>query len=273
MKIVIFGAGEIVKHIIFNLKNGRTRFGVQDIAYLVDNIKYNVKYEYIDGTKYNVYYPTQILDDKDEKLIIISSINCYYQISTQLSDFGLEEGKDYIGWGGLIQADWMTMESLKPSMEYRVQYLARMLSNDVTSVADLGCGNMDMKKYIKENVEYVPIDYMAHDEDTVVCDLDSKQYPDIWADAMVLGAILEHISNYKELVGWVCNHTKKEVILAYTPIEYLSDINIRKTHGCKNHMSVDEVVNLFESNNMKLIEAKIMHTIKRPVYKFRKSGD
>lgn len=273
MKIVIFGAGENVKHIIFNLKNARTRFGTKDVAYLVDNKKYDIEYEYIDGTKYNVYFPTKILDDKEEKLIIISSINCYYQISTQLSEFGLLEGKDYIGWGGLIQADWVTMQNLLPSMEYRVQYLARMLSCDITSVVDLGCGNMDMKKYIRSNIKYIPVDYFTHDQDTVVCDLDSKQYPDIEADAMVLGAILEHISNYEELVEWVCNHTKKEVVLAYTPIEYLSDINIRKTHGCKNHMSVDEMVNLFEINNMRLVEAKIMHTIERPAYKFRINGE
>lgn len=272
MKIVIFGVGENIKHIIFNIRNNKTRFIEQDIAYIVDNHKYGSQYEYIDGKKYDVYFPIKLLEDKEEKMIIISSINNYYPIATQLTEFGFKEGKDFVGWGGLLQADWVTMEKLIPAMEYRVKFMGDFITDDVLSVADLGCGNMDLKKYINKNVKYIPVDYFPHDETTIICDLDSGIYPNIKVDAIVMGAILEHIRNFESLVKWVCNSVDKEIILSYTPIEYLSDINIRMKHGCKNHMSVDELIQLFETNNMKLEDSKIMQTIKRPLYKFRKRG-
>lgn len=270
MKIVIFGAGENAKHIIFNIKNKKTRFQETDIDYIVDNRKYDYEYEYIDGQKYQVYFPIKLLEDKEDKLIIVSSIAGYYQIATQLTEFGYTEGVDFIGWGGLIQADWVTMEKLLPEMEYRVKFMAKFISDDILSVADLGCGNMDLRKYIKEGVRYIPVDYFPHNEETIICDLDSGKYPDIKVDCMVMGAILEHIRDYESLVKWVCENSEKEIILSYTPIEYLDDINTRKKHGCKNHLSVDELIRLFEANNMILEKSTILHTIRRPMYRFRK---
>jgi len=56
--------------------------------------------------------------------------------------------------------------------------LAAKLLEDQFSVADLGCGIMLLEKHLDRAVGYYPIDIVARDERTIVCDFNKEVLPE-----------------------------------------------------------------------------------------------
>jgi len=88
-------------------------------------------------------------------------------------------------WGELapVQAD---------NWSPRAQIAAEML-HGVSSVADIGCGLMTLKKYLPKDVQYIPVDCISRSEDTIVVDLNQKPLPPIMADAAAALGLMEYL--------------------------------------------------------------------------------
>jgi len=91
------------------------------------------------------------------------------------------------------QARWLRAEEFLPQWAAR----ARMASDLVPAYArvlDLGCGAMDLERYLPEGCEYLPVDLAARDKRTIVCDFNAGEFPKIGADIVSMLGVLEYIS-------------------------------------------------------------------------------
>lgn len=92
-------------------------------------------------------------------------------------------------WGSTDQKDWRK----------RTIAIRKLLGDDVRSVIDVGAGSMFLGKLLPPNVRYYPLDYEPHCDETLVCDLNAYQFPDVKADAAVLAGILGYLND----VDWL----------------------------------------------------------------------
>lgn len=265
MEYILFCAGRDAAIVVRNLE----REG-KHIKYLVDNKKYNYNYK-IGDKDYPVYYPTKLFEeDKEQVRIIVSSVEHYRSVVSQLCEMGFMEGKHFGGCTEWMQALWGEARELSPAYEFRIYQMAQMISEDVKSVLDLGCGNENLKKHLTEGKKYIPCDYIKHDDATIVCDLNKDDFPNVEADVIFMSGILEYVCDIEKFVDEACKHAQKEVICSYNAMEYVWDIVDRKRRGYMSHMTVMQIVDLFQKRGLKLAYSKNMRTVEGAMMKFVK---
>ena len=92
--------------------------------------------------------------------------------------------------------------------------IRKLLGDNIHSVIDVGAGSMFLGRLLNPEVRYYPVDYERHSDETLVCDLNAYQFPDIKADAAVLAGILE----YSNDVDWLFDTLAERVsmiVLSY----------------------------------------------------------
>ncbi|WP_156967606.1 hypothetical protein [Methylosinus sp. PW1] len=75
---------------------------------------------------------------------------------------------------------------------------------DECSVADLGCATMTLERYLKPKQKYIPVDVVARDHRTVVCDFNLEAPPPTPAIAAACLGLIEYIhtpTNFMALIG------------------------------------------------------------------------
>lgn len=106
--------------------------------------------------------------------------------------------------------------------------IRKLLGDNIHSVIDVGAGSMSLGRLLNPEVRYYPVDYERHCDETLVCDLNAYQFPDIKADAAVLAGILEYLND----VDWLFDTLAERVsviVLSYKASEgYSSDELITK---------------------------------------------
>ncbi len=265
MEYILFCAGRDAAIVVRNLE----REG-KYIKYLVDNRKYDCDYT-VDGKTYTVYHPVKLYEeDKDNITIIIASLDFYEPVSAQLAEMGFMEGKEYFSCFDYIQQRWGEIGKLAPNFEFRVKRMSELISKNVRSVLDLGCGSMRLKAYLDKNITYMPCDYIRHNDTTIVCDLNKDGFPEVEADVVFMSGILEYIFEYEEFIKKACSCAKKEIVCSYVTLECYRDIILRKRGSWVNNLTMKEIVELFGKYGMKLTYAEKMHivTIQQMVMKF-----
>ncbi|WP_167958653.1 Coenzyme F420 hydrogenase/dehydrogenase, beta subunit C-terminal domain [Anaerosporobacter faecicola] len=115
-------------------------------------------------------------------------------------------------------ADWNVGEKLFGLEQYmwrkRAIVCSKFLNSNDHSVLDVGAGNMYLKKLLDENVIYYPLDYTKRQEDTIVCDLNKYEFPDIKVDAIVCAGIIGYLNDLNWFFDCLKNSTDK-IILTY----------------------------------------------------------
>lgn len=252
MEYILFCAGSDAVVVVRNLEREGKR-----VKYLVDNLNYDCDYT-VDRNTYAVYYPTKLYEeDKDNITIIIASLDHYESISVQLTAMGFMEGKEYYSCFDYIQQRWEDEGKLVPSYEIRVKRMSELMSKDVSSVLDLGCGNMHLKSYLNKDITYIPCDYIKHDDATIVCDLNKDDFPNVETDVVFMSGILVYIFDYERFIKKVCSCAKKEIVCSYKTLECSrGDIIQRKRRGWVNNLTMKELVELFRKYGMKLTHSQ-----------------
>src|SRR5713101_2126936 len=64
---------------------------------------------------------------------------------------------------------------------------------DAKSVVDLGCGNMELEKFVCPDQLYIPIDLLPRDERTIGLDLNKDDLPQVSADGCAVLGVLEYM--------------------------------------------------------------------------------
>lgn len=190
--------------------------------------------------------------------VLISSAVFFHEIKKQLEDLGVPADQilsytlfiaENITWTALDQeADWKRMRM-------RNRDVAMWIDENVHSVIDYGAGEMFLKTLLPAGcAEYYPIDYIRRSDETIVCDLNAGDFPDISADVAVLTGILEFVTTSESLLRHVSATTKQKIILSYMTLEKFPDIEGRRISAYVNHFTEQEVIDLMAQNGFALKE-------------------
>ena len=104
----------------------------------------------------------------------------------------------------------------------RIVSMSMFLSDEDKSVMDLGAGSMHLRQLLNPDVVYYPVDYKKNAVDTIVCDFNKKEFPNISADVIVAAGILEYMEFPYWFLETITKHCKK-LILSYRGKEKFSD--------------------------------------------------
>lgn len=136
--------------------------------------------------------------------------------------------------------DWKEIEYFDESWKRRIEAMASLIE-DEKSVIDLGCGRMWLREFLPKGVTYTGCDYVQRDTDTIVCDFNNKEFPDLSADLVFASGVLEYIED----VDWFLSKIQTisdSLIISYCVMELNADIKSRKTLGWKNHLSLSDLL-------------------------------
>lgn len=205
----------------------------------------------------------------DNAFIVVSNIVNKQKAFGKLEAYGYLKNIDYV-WG----PEWFGDENLpscyeiksweqnerehayfrqKGLWDYRYRELLTFLSSECKSVMDCGAGNMSLKRMLDPEIEYYPVDNVQRYPETIVCDFNKNEFPDIYVDAVFACGILEYIAVTETFIKNMCAHCKM-VLLSYCTLNVASGISERLALGWKNHFTEGEIVKMFFSNNFELKE-------------------
>lgn len=196
--------------------------------------------------------------------IYISDFFHYRQIGRKLKGRGFLEGLDYFGGFEYLApaGDWKREEGkafawkdrdvLISAWRERVSQMASFLDEADARVLDVGCGEEYLKRLLRgQGKKYYSCDYKKRGPDTIVCDFDRRQFPDLAMDAAFVSGCIEYVKDAAWLAGQ-CASAANKVIVSYLPLEYMPNPSRRARMGYRNHYSIRQFVELFEKNGLLL---------------------
>ncbi|MDR0674306.1 MAG: hypothetical protein LBF93_11805 [Zoogloeaceae bacterium] len=122
-----------------------------------------------------------------------------------------------------------------------VQHISRNVGENDKSLADLGAGGMTLRNYLRDGVVYYPVDYKARTHETIVCDFNKKEFPNVDADVYVLCAMLYYMDDPKWLLAQCARFAKNKIIVALLRSNMSISPEFMRAHGHKNAMYFDEI--------------------------------
>jgi len=143
-----------------------------------------------------------------------------------------------------IEFDWQHSTDNVYDFETNVvliESLSHCIGPGDSSVVDLGAGNMSLARYLPPSTSYYPVDYKRRNEDTVVCDFNKKEFPDIYADVYVLCAMLYYVECPFWLLEKCAQYAEKKIIIALNSKSMAEYPEVMHVHGFKNYVFFDEI--------------------------------
>ncbi len=130
------------------------------------------------------------------------------------------------------------------SWSWRAKIAAEWLA-DAKSVVDLGCGNMELEKYLRRDQKYIPIDIVPRDERTIVLDLNKDDLPQVAADGCALLGVLEYML---DLSGFLTKLRARfpRVVTSFVHREDGDTEDSRLAMGWINHLDQPSIRRAFE---------------------------
>jgi hypothetical protein len=126
------------------------------------------------------------------------------------------------------------------------------------SVMDLGCGSGGLNEIVGLT-NYTGVDYRPRGENTVVCDFNKKQFPNLWRDVAFVSGCLEYVTDYRWFIAQICDKTNM-CVLSYCPIETHSDLAGRRRAGWVNDLTIDEIRREFDRREFSLSDEAVTPT-------------
>jgi len=151
-----------------------------------------------------------------------------------------------------------------------IENLSGYIADDDKSVADLGAGNMNLKKYLSQNTKYYPVDYKRRCDETIVCDFNKNEFPDIFADVYVLCAILYYIDNPVDFLIKCAKHAQKKIIIALNSRDMTDQPFIENFVGFKNTMYFNEIDNILSKYNFIAVDDVVVKSVSRRFIVYKK---
>lgn len=162
---------------------------------------------------------------------------------------------------------WTEVERFDPAWRERIRLMASFLDTSDSVVVDLGCGPMWLRDFLPEGARYVGVDYAARGLGTLVCDFNSKQFPDIEQATFFVSGCLEYVEDPAWFAGMIAAHSSK-CVLSYCTTEAFPDLAWRRQRGWVNDLDEAAVERLFARHGMRCVE-KGMTASRNAVFVFR----
>ncbi len=129
----------------------------------------------------------------------------------------------------------------------RYKEMITLLDPKCSTLMDCGAGNMSLRRMINTEIKYYPVDNIPRYSETIVCDFNKGNFPDIYVDTAVACGILEYITVPEVFIKNLCEHSKM-VLLSYSSLNLRPDISYRLSLGWKNHFTEGEIIKIFYQN-------------------------
>ncbi len=155
----------------------------------------------------------------------------------------------------LKKVEWKDIEYFDESWKRRISMLSSLIPPDTSSIMDLGCGKCWLKEFIKKEIKYYPVDYKKRSSDTIVCDFNKKEFPNIITDVIFCSGIVEYIEECN--LDWFFNCIRKHsniLIISYCSLDLNPSIKVRKSFGWKNHFTKSNFVKIIEKFEYTLVQ-------------------
>ncbi len=102
----------------------------------------------------------------------------------------------------------------RPEWRKRIVALSSFIDGEDESVMDLGAGSMYLQRLLGPETKYYPVDYKKNCDNTIVCDFNKGEFPDIDVDVICAAGILDYITKPEWFLSEICKHCRK-VLISY----------------------------------------------------------
>lgn len=141
--------------------------------------------------------------------------------------------EDAIAEGRTVLERWSALgETEAGPWNGRAALAARYLSAE-TGVADMGCGVMGLKAHLREEQAYFPVDVVARDERTVVCDFNRQPPPQLPASAAACLGLIEYLLRPDDFLAALGQHYAS-LTMSYCVTDAPSALPNRRAHAWVN---------------------------------------
>ena len=194
---------------------------------------------------------------------------CFRSVAKKLRACGLKDGIDFLSIMNAeqfrnayqkqgTQRQWKDVESdTKLSKRFwmeRIQLMRDMIEDDCKSVLDLGCWECELESLLPDTVQYIGCDYVKRRDDTIVCDLNNYEFPEIAFDVAYISGSLE----YMEHLDWYFDQiskAEKMIVMSYSALEYYPLIDLRKGKSWVSHLSSLEIIQALAERGFELSDS------------------
>ncbi len=134
---------------------------------------------------------------------------------------------------------WRELElSTSKAWFHRSRRAAKWLE-DAGSVADLGCGHMLFESCLRSDQTYIPVDFLARDDRTVVVDFNREPLPKLAATHFVALGLFEYLYDLEGFLRSLRSGFEAGVASFYTKRPEVPQAR-RLSNGWVNHQSDEE---------------------------------
>jgi hypothetical protein len=146
---------------------------------------------------------------------------------------------------------WSQRENLKSNWAERAEVAAQLVPPGVR-LLDIGCGSMDIERFLHPTTTYIPADVVRRDDRTIICDLNRREFPDVGADVISLLGVLEYIHDLPRLFA-VLRSRNVGIIASYNPVDLGKPDRDRPAQGWFNDLTTAEMAALAADKGLQLI--------------------
>lgn len=196
--------------------------------------------------------PQDIVLKYPEANIVISSLIYAEEITNDLLQFGVKKEQliqpfrfmpDKVVWKDIENDGYSDWEHMRRRFQMIVQ--EGWLPDKLKSVADYGAGHKFMKELISIETTYYPIDFIDRGENTIICDFNKREFPEVYSELSVCVGVLMYIKPAEELICHICEHTERWIIFSFITLEGIPDIEVRKKFGMCQHYTEQEIIDIY----------------------------
>jgi hypothetical protein len=101
----------------------------------------------------------------------------------------------------------------------RTEKMSQWILPDINSIAEFGCGECHLIKFLRPGVKYIGIDSIKRNEETIVCDVNKDTLPELNVDAVIAIGFFSYIKEPEKFLDYLASLNLKQFIVNYKPVE------------------------------------------------------
>ena len=105
-------------------------------------------------------------------------------------------------WMGQSNGRWRDDQSLDAGWDTRTKLMVRDIAAG-SRVVDVGAGSQAARAMLPDGCEYVPVDIVSRSPDTIVCDVNRDELPELHADWLIASGVIEYAHDTPGFISWM----------------------------------------------------------------------
>jgi hypothetical protein len=145
---------------------------------------------------------------------------------------------------------WKDAEYFDEAWKNRIKQMAAFIPQNAT-VLDLGCGKEWLKEFLPYNCCYWGCDYVSRNYETIICDFNKYQFPNLQVDICFVSGCLEYVEDYSWFIQKI-TEVSNYCIISYCSIDYFPNLKERTQRHWVNHLRNEELIDIFLKFNFSI---------------------